>query len=355
LLDLSIYKGKKVLITGNTGFKGAWLTIWLLSVGAKVFGISKDVPTKPAMFEILKLHKQIQHYTEDVRCVKTMRKILAKVQPDFIFHMAAQAIVSVSYQEPLDTVGVNVMGTANILEALRQLEHACSVVIVTSDKCYARVDSNVAHIESDPLGGLDLYSASKAAAEIISKAYHQAFFTSGNIRMATARAGNVIGGGDWAKDRLVSDCYRAWCESKPVILRNPNALRPWQHVLDPLFGYLLLGAALHTNNLSGEQFNFGPTNNQVHTVEQLVMDLSIDWKLNDPQCVCAIKEEPTFKENQILLLNSNKAWALLKWCSRLSYHEAIKLTNEWYLGFYKQAANMEKLTLEQLNYFCRIN
>ncbi len=351
MLD-DIYKNKKVLITGHTGFKGSWLTTWLLKLGAKVFGISKDIPTTPSMFEILKLKKKIKHYRENICCLQTTRKIIMAVKPDFIFHLAAQPIVSVSYKEPIDTIMSNVVGTANILESLKCLSNKCNVVIVTSDKCYENTGWDIGYRETDKLGGNDIYSSSKAAAELITKAYYRSFYDGNNcnIRLATARAGNVIGGGDWAQNRIVSDCYRAWSIADLVAIRNPKAIRPWQHVLDPLFGYLLLGIALDRGNFLGEQFNFGPFGNQEHTVEQVVADLGVQWGFTSNENSYYLDTSTYFNESKILKLNCDKALSCLNWRSLLSYDETIKFTNDWYLAFYKQSTDLASITLQQIDH-----
>ena len=275
-----IYKGKKVLVTGHTGFKGTWLTTWLLSLDADVIGISKDIPTQPSMFEILGLEDKIQHHNIDIRDISALSQVITDEKPDFVFHLAAQAIVSISYDEPLDTISSNVMGTTNLLESLRISNHQCTAIIITSDKAYDNVEQIWGYKENDPMGGKDIYSGSKGAAELIFKSYYHSFFKSeeSSVRLAVARAGNVIGGGDWAQDRIVVDCVEAWSEPKSVEIRSPGATRPWQHVLEPLSGYLNLGQALYNDRgLNGESFNFGPRAEQNHTVVELLKDLSEYW------------------------------------------------------------------------------
>ena len=229
----NIYKNKKVLVTGHTGFKGSWLSVWLLKLGAHVVGIAKDIPTHPSMFEALGLEKRLTHYQADIRDLATMTQIIGNEKPDFVFHLAAQAIVSTSYKDPIETISSNVMGTANILEALRSSNHTCTAVIITSDKAYDNVEQVWGYKEDDKMGGKDVYSGSKGAAELVIKSYFNSFFKSStcNVKLAIARAGNVIGGGDWAKDRIVVDCMVAWSKGEKVEIRSPQATRPWQHVL----------------------------------------------------------------------------------------------------------------------------
>ena len=214
----AIYKNKKVLITGNTGFKGSWLTIWLLKLGAKIYGISKDIPTIPSMFEELGLKNQIDHYERDVRDLESIKKIIEEIKPDFLFHLAAQSLVSISYSDPIETISTNIMGTTNVLEALKESNHNCVGIIITSDKCYDNVEWVWGYKESDTLGGKDVYSGSKGAAELVFKSYYNSFFKKdgSNVKIATSRAGNVIGGGDWARDRIVPDCMHAWSKNEIV-------------------------------------------------------------------------------------------------------------------------------------------
>jgi CDP-glucose 4,6-dehydratase len=234
------YRKKKVLISGNTGFKGSWLTVWLAQLGAKVYGISNGVPTHPSLFETLNLRDYISYFEGDVRDLEFVKKVFQEVKPDFIFHLAAQPLVSISYVNPIETISTNVLGTAHVLDALRSLDHRCVGVIITSDKCYDNVEWAWGYRETDTLGGKDIYSGSKGAAELIVRSYYNSFFkaTYPNIKVASARAGNVIGGGDWSQDRIIPDCIRAWSSNEVVKVRSPASTRPWQHVLEPLSGYL---------------------------------------------------------------------------------------------------------------------
>ncbi len=346
----NIYHNKKVLITGNTGFKGTWLTAWLLKLGAKVVGFSKDVPTIPSAFEILKLRDKITYYQEDIRSADKVKQTFLNEKPDFIFHLAAQAIVSQSHQRPLETLETNILGTANILEALRSINWPCTAVIITSDKCFENVEWCWGYKESDRLGGKDIYSASKGAAELIFHAYHHSFLPSGShVRFATARAGNVIGGGDWAQDRIVADCFRAWSQNLPVQIRNPQATRPWQHVLEPLSGYLHLGWYLSQNNkLHGESYNFGPRAEQNHTVEDLLKDLSKKWgHKNFSEAYLVIEDRP-FHEASLLKLNCDKSLFDLKWIAAMNYLETVGMVADWYSKYYKHNSNMFACTIKQI-------
>ncbi|MFT5103840.1 MAG: CDP-glucose 4,6-dehydratase [Candidatus Latescibacterota bacterium] len=350
----SIYQNKKVLVTGHTGFKGGWLTTWLLKLGAKVSGVSNVIPTSPSMFVELGLNERIEHNFCDIRDIAVLKKIMLDFEPDFVFHLAAQAIVSHSYEEPLETISTNVMGTANVLESLRALKNRCVAVIITSDKCYENVEWEWGYKETDSLGGRDIYSGSKGAAEVIFHAYQQSFFSSDNcnVSLASGRAGNVIGGGDWAKDRIVVDCVKNWSEGKTVEIRSPSATRPWQHVLEPLSGYLALGQKLFGDRqLQGQSFNFGPKSEQNRTVLQLLEDLSVYWDFDTLDQAFEITENIPFHEAGLLKLNCDKALFHLKWEGNLYYKECVKLVSEWYFGFYRAEKNMFDVTMEQIGQY----
>ncbi len=354
----NIYRDKKVLITGHTGFKGSWLTVWLLKLGAKVIGLSKDIPTTPSLFETLELEHKIEHHIEDIRNLESLKKIISDVKPDFVFHLAAQPIVSLSYSDPIETLSSNIMGTANILEALRLSNHNCTVVMITSDKAYDNVEQVWGYKEDDKMGGKDIYSGSKGGAELVIKSYYHSFFKSetSNVKLCIGRAGNVIGGGDWAKDRIVVDCMEAWSEGESVEIRSPEATRPWQHVLEPLSGYLNLGAELYANDsLHGEAFNFGPRAEQNHTVKQLLEDLSVYWNFDDSKEAFCVTDNIPFHEAGLLKLNCDKVLFYLKWQSNLEYKDTIRFTSEWYYDFYKnREKNILDKTLEQINEYEKI-
>ena len=347
-----IYRDKIVLVTGHTGFKGSWLVSWLLRLGAKVVGISKDIPTQPSMFEEILVENRIKHYEEDIRDLEKMKYLIKEEKPDFLFHLAAQPIVSTSYSDPIETISSNVLGTANILEALRSSNHKCSAIIITSDKCYDNVEQIWGYKEDDQMGGKDIYSGSKGAAELIIKSYFHSFLKNpdSNIKLAIGRAGNVIGGGDWAKDRIVVDCMKSWNKAQKVEIRSPKATRPWQHVLEPLSGYLNLGMALFKDDtLHGEAFNFGPRAEQNRSVEELLIDLSAYWHFDTPEDAYKVTGNIPFHEAGLLKLNCDKALAYLKWNSNLEYRDTIRFTSEWYYDFYKKNSSISQKTIEQIS------
>ncbi len=353
----NVYKNKKVVITGNTGFKGSWLTIWLLKLGAQVYGIAKDIPTQPSMFKELGLSNKVDHKEKDVRDLSSVSKIIKEIKPDFLFHLAAQPLVSISYREPIETISTNVMGTANILEVLKESNHACTGIIITSDKCYENVEWEWGFKETDPFGDKGIYGGSKGAAELIFKSYYHSYFKSdkSNVKVATTRAGNVIGGGDWAQDRIVPDCVRAWTKGLPVEIRNPESTRPWQHVLEPLSGYLLLGQQLSEGkNLNGESFNFGPPPQFSRNVKEILEDLSKYWNFTDFSQAYRIIRDIKFHEAGLLKLNCDKAFYHLKWLPVLSYKKLIEFTSTWYLNFYRGKTDMLDFTLSQIKEFEQI-
>ena len=345
-----IYKGKKVLITGNTGFKGSWLSVWLAMLGAEVYGYALDIPTRPAMFEILDLEKKVRHHWGDVRDREVLNQYIQHIKPDFIFHLAAQAIVSTSYKEPFETVTTNVVGTASVLEAMLNITWDCTCVLITSDKVYDNVEWIWGYRENDRLGGKDIYSGSKGAAEFIIKSYFHSFIHHlPHLKLGVARAGNVIGGGDWAQDRIVADCIRALTNGNAVEIRCPKATRPWQHVLEPLSGYLTLGQYLHEGLVdNGEAFNFGPQAEQPKSVFDVTYDIIRTWGLDAELYVNVIDEIP-FNEATLLKLNCDKAQKQLHWHSTLSYSRCIRMIVDWYRAYYEnETEDMYQLTVGQI-------
>jgi CDP-glucose 4,6-dehydratase len=345
-----VYRNKKVLITGNTGFKGSWLSLWLNLLGAKVYGISIDDKNNSTLFDDQVFSDLgIKTYYQDIRNLNQISIIVDEIQPDYIFHLAAQAIVSDSYINPINTITTNVIGTANILEICRKQLLNCVVVIITSDKCYENLEWLWGYREIDKLGGKDIYSSSKACAENIFYSYFNSFFKSNEcVKIASARAGNVIGGGDWSENRIIPDCYRSWYSGKPVIIRNPNSTRPWQHVLEPLSGYLHLAYTLSVNQkISGEAFNFGPNDLAPKSVSSLVSDLySYEFEENNFQ-IFDYDKNIHFEEANLLKLNCDKANQILNWTPVLSYDELIKFTADWYINN-KKGNNSIKFTLNQI-------
>ncbi|MBU6476161.1 MAG: CDP-glucose 4,6-dehydratase, partial [Alphaproteobacteria bacterium] len=326
MVSSGFWQGKRVFLTGHTGFKGAWLTALLLRDGAIVTGYALPPPTNPALFGLLNLKSRIAHIEGDVRDRAKLAAALAAAQPEIVFHLAAQALVRASYEDPLGTFDTNTTGTLNLLEALRSCKSVRSIVVVTSDKCYLNNETGAFFREDDPLGGKDPYSASKAAAEIVAQAYHESFFKPAGIPLATARAGNVIGGGDWAKDRLIPDVARAHAAGEPVLIRSPNATRPWQHVLEPLRGYMMLAEQLVSE---GQAFtggwNFGPRPEDIRSVGDVLSKLkeTLPFELR-------LDSSPQPAEAKTLGLDIRKSMEKLGWQPRLALDEAIRWTGEWY-------------------------
>ena len=346
---------KKVIVTGHTGFKGSWLTLWLKTYGANIFGISKDIPTKPSNFNASKVYNGIKNYKLDILDQKKLKKLFLKIKPDYVFHLAAQSLVKKSYEDPSITWNTNLIGTLNILESLRQLNKSCIAVLVTSDKCYLNKETHKGYKESDTLGGEDPYSASKASTEILIKSYVKSFFKGKNkkIYIASVRAGNVIGGGDWSKNRLIPDCIIKWSKHKAVKIRSPLSTRPWQHVLEAVSGYILLATKLSKNfKLHGESFNFGPSNNSNYNVIFLVKTISKFWK-NIKWSIVANKNK-LFKESNLLRLNIQKVKKVIKWKPILKFEESIAMTINWYRYFYLKSKDMSDLSLYQIKEYQKL-
>lgn len=353
----NIYNNKKVLVTGHTGFKGGWLSLWLKLMGAKVYGISNEVYAAPSLFGVTGIENQIQSYMADIRDLDKMTQLIGEIEPDFVFHLAAQPIVKLAFEEPVDTFTTNIIGTANVLEALRRLDKPCFAVMITSDKCYDNVEWVWGYKETDHLGGKDPYSASKGAAELIIKTYFHSYFKKdGKIKMTSVRAGNVIGGGDWAANRIVPDCFRAWAKNEKVLIRSPYATRPWQHVLEPLSGYLRAGQLLaqpQKISVNGEAYNFGPPTDQNYTVLDLLKKLAQSWdeKNNDILNI----EASNFPESGLLKLNIDKALFDMQWVPTLNFSETAEFTADWYKEYYQQQNDdMLNFTMEQINKYIEV-
>ena len=349
---LSIYNGKKVIVTGHTGFKGSWLCTWLLKHNAKVFGISDTLVSEPSNFEACKLEDKVKDIRLNLLHKEEILNEIKEIEPDFIFHLGAQALVRPSYEDPLLTINTNAIGTANIAESLRTLNKKVTFISITSDKSYDNIEQIWGYKETDRLGGKDPYSASKAMAELVLKTYFHSFFNleESNVRVAITRAGNVIGGGDWAKDRIVPDCVTSWSQNKVPEIRNPNATRPWQHVLEPLGGYLLLGARLYNDiNLSGEAFNFGPAANNNYSVLELIKEMQKNWgnvKWGEDSQFSQKVYEAT-----LLRLNCEKAQNYLNWTPILDFTETVEMTASWYRNFYEQSKDPFDFTLSQITHY----
>ncbi|MDC0185920.1 CDP-glucose 4,6-dehydratase [Gammaproteobacteria bacterium] len=346
-----VFKDKRVLVTGHTGFKGSWLTLWLVRLGAKVIGLSDDVPTTPSNFEVNNISKIIEDNRVDIRNYDLVSNIVNSANPDFVFHLAAQSLVRESYDQPLKTFEINAMGTANILQALISVDKKVTVVMITSDKAYDNVEWVWGYKETDRLGGKDPYSASKGMAELVIKTYFESFIKNktDNITLGIARAGNVIGGGDWAKDRIVPDCIRSWSINQSVKIRNPNSTRPWQHVFEPLSGYLSLAEKLTVDSkINGEAYNFGPPANQNHTVDELIIEMNNYW--HDIEWQYEIEKGEIFHEASLLKLNCDKALFDLNWVPTLNFEQTVKMTMEWYKEFYEnESSNMLQFSNEQID------
>lgn len=349
----NVFINKKVLITGNTGFKGSWLTIWLQQLGANIVGLADCVPTEPSHFAVCNLEKTITQYWVDIRDLETLSHVLRQEKPDFIFHLAAQALVQMSYDNPIQTLGVNSVGTMNILEALRCLDKHVAVVMVTSDKVYRNMEWKWGYRESDQLGGKDPYSASKGMAELVIDTYVESFFKDdhSNVSIGIARAGNVIGGGDWAANRIVPDSIKSWCLQEEVSIRNPQATRPWQHVLEPLSGYLVLASELNkSRKFHGQAYNFGPIANQNYRVSELIAEMSKyleQFSFSD-----ASQSTDIMWEAGLLKLNCDKALIDLIWEPTLGFEDTVRLTVEWYKDFYsKNFENILNTSISQVEYY----
>jgi CDP-glucose 4,6-dehydratase len=344
------FKGKKVIVTGHTGFKGSWLTMWLKQLGANVVGLSLDIPSRPSHYESAYISNQIEDHIIDIRDGVALKNLICQVQPDFIFHLAAQALVRTSYSDPIDTIATNAFGSANVLEALRTLSNKIVAVMITSDKAYDNEEWVWGYRETDRLGGRDPYSASKGMAELAIRAYVDSFFKLSDnlVRVGICRAGNVIGGGDWAVDRIVPDCMRAWSEKEVVEIRSPQSTRPWQHVLEPLRGYLSLAANLSISEKHhGNAYNFGPPAHQNNSVSELIEEMSRHWDQvhwNDTS-----QNKKILHEAGLLKLNCDKALFDLQWQPALTFEDTVRMTVEWYKNFYtNNNESMFEFTMSQI-------
>jgi CDP-glucose 4,6-dehydratase len=351
-----MYKNKTVLVTGHTGFKGSWLSVWLSHLGAKVVGVSNNEISEPSNFSVSEISNIIDDYRLDIRDSDAIKALVEKIQPDFVFHLAAQALVRPSYKNPIETMTTNAIGTANVLDALRNLDKKVVAVMITSDKAYDNVEWVWGYRENDRLGGKDPYSASKGMAEIAIRSYVESFFNSpdSNVRVGVARAGNVIGGGDWAVDRIVPDCMEAWASGETVDIRSPHATRPWQHVLEPLSGYLCLAEDLYMNDKHhGEAYNFGPSANQSYPVSKLIDEMSKYWNQIKWKDVSNNKQH--VHEAGLLKLNCDKVLFDLEWHSALQFEETVKMTVDWYKEYYQNRnKSMYDFTIGQIESYTRV-
>jgi CDP-glucose 4,6-dehydratase len=344
-VNSSFWHGKRVLLTGHTGFKGSWLSLWLLSMGSVLRGISLDAPTTPSLFDIARVADCMDHKVADIRDYDAVRALIAEFKPEIIFHMAAQPLVRLSYEEPIATYATNVMGTAHVLEAARHAGSVRSIVNVTTDKCYENREWIWGYREDEAMGGYDPYSSSKGCSELVSSAYRKSFLQASGIGLATARAGNVIGGGDWAVDRLVPDTLKALEQRRPVLIRNPHAVRPWQHVLEPLSGYLLLAESLFEHGqLDAEGWNFGPRDDDARPVQWVVERLCKEWG-GDASWALQPGDHP--HEAHYLKLDVSKARQRLNWSPRLPLQSALALVNRWHQEWLS-GSDMQAFSLKQI-------
>ena len=348
--DLAVYNKIKVIVTGSTGFKGSWLCFWLNNLNANVVGIGLKPEKDSIIFKVLELNKKIKQIYLDINNFKKLNEIIKKEKPDLIFHLAAQSIVSLGYKEPLQTIETNVLGSANILEACRK-NKVNNLIYITSDKCYLNKNFSSGYKETDVLGGYDNYSSSKAAAEIIFKSYFNCFFKKKKISAVSARAGNVIGGGDFKKDRIMTDVVQSISAKKNIIIRNPNFIRPWQHVLESLSGYITLGQYILNKKLSNKltpNWNFGPNSSNHARVIDIVNRTIVKWGNYSKKII--INKKNTFHESEKIFLNINKAKKELNWKPTLSLNETIDLTVDWYKSYFLNK-KMTNVTLNQIEIF----
>ncbi len=345
-MTTEFWQDKRVLLTGHTGFKGAWISLWLHSKGAKVQGFALAPPTSPSLFEEAKVGDLIKSNLGDIRDFAAISKLVKDFKPEVVFHMAAQPLVRYSYDEPLETYATNVMGTAHLLESIRTIDTVRAVVNVTTDKCYENREWVWGYREDEAMGGYDPYSSSKACSELVTAAYRQSFLDKAGIAVATARAGNVIGGGDWAKDRLIPDILRAFEDKQPVSIRNPNSIRPWQHVLEPLSGYLLLAEKLYIEPKAFSQaWNFGPQDDDAKPVGWIVEAMANKW---GKDASWSFDEGDNPHEAHYLKLDISKAKQIMGWSPRWTLDKGLDHTVEWHMGWL-EGNDVRALCLQQIN------
>ena len=344
----AFWQGKRVLLTGHTGFKGSWLSLWLQSMGAVIRGVALEPPTEPALFNVAQVANGMDHQIADIRDYAAVQTLMTEFQPEIVIHMAAQPLVRLSYQQPIETYATNVMGTVHLLEAARHAGSVRAIVNITTDKCYENREWVWGYREEEPMGGHDPYSNSKGCAELVSSAYRKSFLKGAGIAMATARAGNVIGGGDWAADRLVPDILRALEKREPVLIRNPHAIRPWQHVLEPLSGYLLLAERLYEHGQSdAEGWNFGPRDEDARPVQWIVEHLCENWGHG---ASWSLQPGNHPHEANFLKLDISKARQRLQWTPRWSLETALTRITDWHQAWLNQQ-DMRTFCLKQISQY----
>jgi len=349
MIDSNFWQGKRVYLTGHTGFKGSWLSLWLSAMGAIVKGYALNPPTSPSLFDEAHIADKIDSEIGDIRDLSQLRSSMVEFNPDIVIHMAAQPLVRLSYKEPLETYEINVMGTAKVLESARSCANLKSIVSVTTDKCYENKEWIWGYREDEPMGGYDPYSSSKGCAELVSSAYRRSFMQEQGVGLATARAGNVIGGGDWADDRLIPDILRAFEKNKPVVIRNLSSTRPWQHVLEPLSGYLVLAQALYENPTSyAEGWNFGPHDEDAKPVDWILNHLVASW----PGASWQLDHDAHPHEAGYLKLAVSKAKARLNWRPTWHLEQTLEKIVKWHLAWLNQE-DMQALCLQEINDYMR--
>jgi len=352
MVNRQFWQGKKVFITGHTGFKGSWLSLWLLSMGADVYGYSLKPPTVPSLFELCRLDKMVQTKIADVRDYLCLEKSMQEFQPEIVIHMAAQALVRDSYKIPVDTYAINVMGTVHLLEAAKKTASVSTILNITTDKCYENKEWAWGYRENEPMGGYDPYSSSKACSELVTSAYRSSFFNPEQyevhkVSLASARAGNVIGGGDWATDRLIPDCVKSLINNEPILIRNPNAIRPWQHVLEPLAGYLMLCEKQYNEGAHyAEGWNFGPDDKDAKSVEYIVNKMCTLWG-DHAQYIIDDGQHP--HEAHYLKLDCSKAKSILKWQPKWSLDLALAKIVAWNHGYIADKKAVTDISIQQIN------
>jgi len=348
-MDKNFWNGKTVLITGHTGFKGSWLTLWLKKLGSRVIGFSKDIPTTPSLFELADVANGINSIQGDIRNFNQIQQVIKNTEPEIIFHMAAQSLVRTSYENPRETYETNVMGTINLLDAIRDSKKTRVVINVTSDKCYENKELDRPYIEEDPLGGYDPYSSSKACSELVSSAFRNSYFQENNhtISLSSVRAGNVIGGGDWAKDRLIPDFIQSLEDNRTLKIRNPDAIRPWQYVLEPLSGYLQLAEKMWFNGkIFAQAWNFGP-NEESKKVSWIINKIS---NMYGKQIDILSDKSDNLHEAKILNLDCSKSQTKLNWIPKTNIEKGLEMTVNWYKEYQKKS-DMKEVSEKQIEYF----
>lgn len=350
-MNSEFWAGKRVFLTGHTGFKGSWLSLWLQSLGAELTGFSLTPPTQPSLFEIARVGDGMHSIIGDIRDLAGLREAMEAAKPEIVIHMAAQPLVRYSYENPVETYATNVMGTVHLFEAVRATASVKAVVNITTDKCYENREWVWGYRENEPMGGYDPYSNSKGCAELVTSAYRSSYFnpldySKHGVALASVRAGNVIGGGDWAQDRLIPDIISAFSDGKSVVIRNPHAIRPWQHVLEPLRGYLMLAEKLYSDGIDyAEGWNFGPNEADVKSVEWIVGTLADQWG-NGASWTLDQSTHP--HEATYLKLDISKARSRLSWQPALTISQSLQMIVDWYCD-YKNKADMRNAVLEQIS------